>query len=69
MKQYEAVYRNTGLTPRKMSSPSDAYAIERGRSEWQDAKDFFIGALIVAVFIALFIGLGYGFMSWLAIGK
>ena len=52
-----------------MSSPSDAYAIERGRSEWQDAKDFFVGALIVAVFIALFIGLGYGFMSWLAIGK
>lgn len=69
MKQYESVYRNTGTTPRKMSSHEDAYAIERGKSEWQDFKDFVSGALIVAVFICMFVAIGYGFMAWLDIAK
>ena len=62
---YKSVYKNTGMTPRKMHRVEDHYAIHTFKSEWDDAKDFFVGALIVFAFIGFFLLLGYGFMAWL----
>jgi len=71
MQQYESVYKNSGTTPR---TTAEAYKnvdyatpIHRMRTEWDDAKDFFIGLVIFALFVMCFIALGYGFMVWLDI--
>ena len=69
MQQYESVYKNTGATPRTLSEANKdadyATPIYRMRTELDDAKDFFIGLVIFALFVMCFIALGYGFMAWL----
>lgn len=67
MNQYESVYKNTGTVPRTMKSHSDAYAIERGRSEWQDAKEFFVGAFLVMAILALGVGIALEVLSWFGV--
>jgi nitrate reductase NapE component len=69
MRQYESVYKNTGATPRTLSQANKdadyATPIYRTRTELDDAKDFFIGLLLFALFVMCFVVLGYGFMVWL----
>ena len=69
MKQYESVYRNTGTTPRKMQRVEDYYPIQRTRTGWEDAVEFFVGAVIAFAFVVMFLAIGYGFMAWLEIVK
>ena len=64
MKNYDAVYRNTGTTPRTMRRVEDHYALHTFKTEWEDAKQFFIGVVIVALFAMLCVAMGYGFMAW-----
>ena len=40
MKNYESVYRNTGMTPRTMHRVEDHYAIHTFKSDTQDAIKF-----------------------------
>lgn len=65
MKQYESVYKNTGMTPRKMSSHSDAYAIERGKSELHEAWEFISDAVVGFFYVASVSALVYAVLTWL----
>ena len=73
MNQYESVYKNTGTTPRTMAqaykNADYATPIYRMRTEWDDAKEFFIGFVVVSVFVVACLAIGYGFIAWLDIGK
>ena len=66
---YKAIYKNTGMTRRTMHRVEDHYALHTFKSEWDDAKEFFIGAVVVSLFVTMCIGIGYGFMAWLDIAK
>jgi hypothetical protein len=69
MNNYESVYRNTGATPRTMRRVEDHYAVHTFKSEWDDAKEFFIGLAGFSLFIVMCLALGYGFMAWLELYK
>lgn len=64
---YDAVYRNTGTTPRKMHRVEDHYPLHTFRTELDDAKDFFVGAFIVFAIIGLGVCVALGVMSWLGV--
>jgi hypothetical protein len=69
--QYESIYKNTGTAPRTTAeayrNADYATPIYRMRTEWDDAKDFFIGLCVFAMFVVCFLAIGYGFMEWLDI--
>ena len=71
MQQYESVYKNTGTTPRTLSQANKdadyATPLNIPRTELDDAKDFFIGLVVSALFVVCFLAIGYGFMVWLDI--
>lgn len=70
---YQAVYKNTGTTPRTMGeayrNAEYATPIYRMKTEWEDARDFFVGVVMVFAFMSFFLVLGYGFMAWLELYK
>lgn len=69
MNNYDAVYKNTGATPRTLNeaykNAEYATPIYRMRTEWDDAKEFFMGLCVFGFFVLLCLALGYGFMGWL----
>jgi hypothetical protein len=71
MQQYESVYKNTGTTPRTLSQANKdvdyATPIHMARTELDDAKEFFIGLVVFALFVMSFLAIGYGFVAWLDI--
>lgn len=71
MNNYESVYKNTGTTPRTMGeaykNADYATPIYRMRNEWDDAKDFFVGAFLVLTVFALGVSIALGVLSWLGI--
>jgi len=66
---YDAVYRNTGKTPRKMHRVEDHYAIHRTRTELDEAKDFLVDMVVGMLVVAMPMALVYGLMVWLDMYK
>mgnify|MGYP003341701670 FL=1 len=66
---YDAVYRNTGTTPRKMHRVEDHYAIHSFRTDLDEAKDFFVEMVIGAVMVGLPMLIIYSLMVWLGLFK
>jgi nitrate reductase NapE component len=70
---YKSVYKNTGTVPRTLDqaykNAEYATPIYRMRTEWDDAKEFFIGFVVFSIFVAVCLVLGYSFMEWLEITK
>ena len=68
---YKQVHKNVGMTPRTLNqaykNADYATPIWRCRNEWDDAKEFFIGAFLVLTIFALGVGVALGVLSWLGI--
>ena len=56
---YNAVYRNTGTTPRTMHRVEDHYTLHTFKSEYDDAKQFVIDFVVTTLVIGLFSLIGY----------
>lgn len=69
MKNYDAVYRNTGTTPRTMRRVEDHYAIHRMRTDLDEARDFLVDMVIGMVMVGLPMVLIYSLMVWLEMFK
>ena len=66
---YDAVYRNTGTTPRKMHRVEDHYAIHTFKSDTEKAIKFFIDMVVGMLAVAMPMALIYGLMVWLDLLK
>ena len=65
MNNYDAVYRNTGTTPRKMHRVEDHYALHTFKSDTREALEF-LGEMLVGFFaIAGFFFVCYAVLTWL----
>ena len=72
MNQYESVYKNTGTTPRTLDQAykNADYATpiyRHSNPEWEDAKEFFIGAFSVMAILSLGAVVGISFLAWLGV--
>ena len=56
---YNAVYRNTGTTPRSMRRVEDYYPLSSFKSEYDDAKKFAVDFAVMSLVIGLFGLIGY----------
>ena len=69
MKNYESVYKNTGMTPRTMAqaykNADYATPIYRQKSELQDALEFISEAVVGFIYVALVSALVYAVLTWL----
>ena len=65
MKNYESVYRNTGMTPRTMHRVEDHYAIHTFKSDTQDAIKFLSEALVGFACISALVFIIYAVLTWL----
>lgn len=50
---YSAIKHNTGTAPRCLNRVSDYYALHEYKTEAQDAKEFFSGALFVLSIVSI----------------
>jgi hypothetical protein len=66
---YDAVYRNTGTTPRKMHRVEDHYAIHTFKSDTEKATKFFIDMVVGILMVGLPLVAIYGLMVWLDLLK
>ena len=65
MKNYESVYRNTGMTPRTMHRVEDHYAIHTFKSDTKQALEFFREMLVGMSAVAGVAFLVYAVLTWL----
>ena len=65
MNNYDAVYRNTGTTPRTMHRVEDHYALHTFKSDTRLAFEFFSEMLVGLFAIAGFFFLCYAVLTWL----
>jgi hypothetical protein len=66
---YDAVYRNTGTTPRKMHRVEDHYAIHTFKSDTEKGIKFFIDMVVGILMVGLPLVALYSFISWLDMYK
>jgi hypothetical protein len=69
--QYKAVYKNTGTTPRSMNeaykNADYATPIYQFKTEWQQAGEFFVNALVGFIMMGCLGAVVIGFLVWLGV--